>query len=147
LPNGDIVTIAGSSPGYSGDNGPATAAMLNGPEGIAVDATGDVFIADTYNNVAREITPDGKIQTIAGNGTAGFGRDRGAPTKSALAYPYGVEVDAGNIYISEEYFIRKVSGGQITTIAGKGVSPNDGLAIDTAIGPLVALAVDKSSNL
>jgi hypothetical protein len=58
-----------------------------------------------------------------------------------------VEVDTRNIYISEEYFIRKVSGGQITTIAGEGVSANDGLAIDTAIGPLVVLAVDKSSNL
>ena len=148
LPNGDLVTIAGSTPGYSGDNGPATAAMLNGPQGIAVDAQGDVFVADLYNNVVREITPDGKIQTIAGTGTAGFGRDGVAPTKSALAYPYGVEVDAaGNIYISEEYFVRKISGAQITTIAGEGVSPNDGLAIQSAIGPLVALAVDKSSNL
>jgi streptogramin lyase len=61
-PNGSVTILAGSQPGYSGDNGPATAALLDGPNGVAVDAMGDVFVADTYNNVVREITPDGKIR-------------------------------------------------------------------------------------
>ena len=149
LPNGDISVFAGTTPGYGGDNGPATAAMLSGPNGVAVDALGDVFVADTDNQVIREITPDGKIRTIAGNGTLGFGKNGVAATSTGLAYPYGVEVDAaGNVYISEEFFIRKVAtSGLITTIAGNGASPIDGTAIDTAIGPFVALAVDKSSNL
>jgi uncharacterized protein (TIGR03437 family) len=149
LPNGDVTVLAGTTPGYGGDNGPATSAMLNGPNGVAVDALGNVFVADTYNQLIRKITPDGKIQTIAGNGTLAYGRSGVAATSTGLAYPYGVEVDAaGNVYISEEYLIRKVDvNGLITTIAGDGVSPNDGLAIDTAIGPWVALAEDKSSNL
>jgi uncharacterized protein (TIGR03437 family) len=149
LPNGDTTVFAGSTQGYSGDDGPATSAELNGPNGVAVDALGDVFVADTYNNVVREITPDGKIHTIAGNGTAAFGGSGIPAISSPLAYPYGVEVDAaGNVYIAEEYRIRKFSpNGLINTIAGYGLSPVDGLAIDTAIGPMVALAVDKSSNL
>ena len=144
-----MVTIAGSSPGYAGDNGPATAATLNGPYGIAVDALGDVFVADTFNSVIRKITLDGKIQTIAGTGVAAFGGEGTAATSTPLAYPYGVEVDAvGNVFIAEEYRIRKVGvNGIISTIAGNGVTPNDGLAYSSAIGPIVALAMDKSSNL
>src|SRR5580704_6612244 len=87
LPNGNLVTIAGSSPGYTGDNGPATAATLNGPYGVAVDTSGDVFIADYFNCVIRKITPDGMIHTIAGNGVAAFGGERVAATSSPLAYP------------------------------------------------------------
>ena len=83
LPNGNMVTLAGSTLGYTGDNGPATAATLNGPHGIAVDSAGDIFIADTFNNVIREITPDGRIQTIAGTGAAAFGREGIAAIKSA----------------------------------------------------------------
>ena len=149
LPNGNMTVIAGSIPGYGGDDGPATAALLSGPNGVAVDAIGDVFVADTYNLRIRKITPDGKIQTVAGNGLAEFGGSGIAATSSPLAYPYGVEVDAaGNVYISEEFRIRKVdANGIITTIAGNGVSPVDGRAISSAIGLLVALAVDKSSNL
>jgi uncharacterized protein (TIGR03437 family) len=149
LPNGNTVILAGSALGYSGDNGPAVSALLDGPNGVAVDALGDLFIADTYNNVVREITPDGKIHTIAGNGTPGFGNDGIPAISSPLAFPYGVEVDAaGNVYISEEYRIREVSpNGYINTIAGYGVSPVDGSALNTAVGSLVALAIDKSSNL
>jgi trimeric autotransporter adhesin len=149
LPNGNLVTIAGSSPGYTGDNGPATAATLNAPRGVAVDTMGDVFIADYLNCVIRKITPDGKIHTIAGTGVAKFGGESIAATSSPLAYPFGVEVDAaGNVYIAEEYRIRKVDvNGIITTIAGNGNTPNDGRAINSAIGALVALAMDQSSNL
>jgi uncharacterized protein (TIGR03437 family) len=150
LPNGNTVILAGSSTlGFAGDNGPAVSALLDGPNGVAVDALGDVFIADTFNNVVREITPDGKIHTIAGTGTANFGADGIPAISSPLAFPYGVEVDAaGNVYVSEEFRIRQIApNGYINTIAGYGVSPVDGPALDTALGSMVALAVDKSSNL
>ena len=119
LPNGNTVILAGSAPGYSGDNGPAVSALLDGPNGMAVDALGDVFVADTYNNVVREITPDGKIHTIAGTGVANFGADGIPATSSPLAFPYGVEVDAaGNVYVSEEFRIRQITpNGYINTIA------------------------------
>jgi len=148
-PSGEVSVFAGSTLGYSGDNGPATAATFSLPSGVAVDALGDVYVADTYNQVIRKITPDGRIQTVAGDGKAAFGKEGIAAIMSPLAYPYGVEVDAaGNIYISEEYRIRKVTtDGIINTIAGNGQSPIDGAAINSAIGPMVALAMDKSSNL
>ena len=71
---GDITTVAGNGmAGYSGDSGPATSAELNFPQGIFVDSAGDIFIADSANNVIREVVASsGKIQTVVGNGTAGY---------------------------------------------------------------------------
>ena len=75
-------TIAGNgTAGYSGDGGPATAAELNGPQKVAVDGAGDVFIGDTTNNRVRELSVStGQISTIAGNGTAGYNGDNQAAT-------------------------------------------------------------------
>ena len=93
---GDIITVAGNgTAGYSGDNGPATAAELNGPNGVAVDSAGDLFIADANNNVIREVVKaTGDIITVAGNGTAGYSGDNGPATAAELNGPLGVAVDS-----------------------------------------------------
>ncbi len=104
--------VAGSfSSGFSGDGGPATSATLSGPVGIAVDADGNLFIADRNNNRIRKVTPDGIINTIAGNGINAFSGDGGLATSASLAVPIAVAVDvAGNLYIADmaDSRIRKV---------------------------------------
>ncbi len=149
-----ISTIAGSGVfSYSGDGGPATAAQLNAPEAVAVDAAGNIYIADTANNVVRQISTKGVISTIAGNGTAGFGGDGGAAPSAQLSAPQGVAVDAsGNVFVADtaNARVRKISGGTITTVAGSGTQgyAGDGAAATSAqlITP-VGLTVDKSGNL
>ena len=123
--NGTITTLAGfGTPGFSGDGGPATAAKLQSPSAVAVDAAGDVFVADTGNHRVRKIDPLGVITTVAGNGDTTFGGDGGQATAASLSGPRGVAVDgAGNLYIADTGHnrIRKVTpGGIISTIAGNG---------------------------
>ena len=103
LSTGVITTVAGNgTPGYSGDNGPATAAELV-PEGVAVDASGNLYIADSDNERIREVNHGtGVITTVAGNGTPGYSGDNGPATAAELYYPEGVAVDAsGNLYIAD----------------------------------------------
>jgi hypothetical protein len=122
-PSGIISTIAGTGiPGYSGDGGPATAAGLYNPGNLAVDPTGNIFIADTWNRVIRKINSYGIISTVAGNGTIGYSGDGGPATAAQLKGPRSVAVDgSGNIYIADEAVIRKVTAaGIITTVAGTG---------------------------
>ncbi len=119
---GLITLVAGNYfQGYSGDGGVATLAALNNPYGIAVDDSGNVYIADTDNNRIRKVDSSGIITTVAGNGTAGYSGDGGLATSAELNYPYGVAVDnLGNIYIGDQsnYCMRKVNtNGIITTIA------------------------------
>jgi sugar lactone lactonase YvrE len=123
--NGVITTIAGNgTSGYSGDGGPATSAELASPNGISVDALGNVYIADDGNNRIRKVAPNGNITTIAGNGTSGYSGDGGPATSAELASPNSVAVDtAGNLYIADDgnNRIRRVDlTGTITTIAGNG---------------------------
>ncbi len=103
MPNGIITTVAGDgAAGYSGNGGPATAAELDGPTGLAVDAQGDLFIADSNNNVIREVTPNGIITTVAGNGTFGYAGNGEAATAAEFRSPEGVAVDAqGNLFIAD----------------------------------------------
>ena len=146
---GDVIVFAGTDLGFSGDNGPAASAKFYGLTGIAIDALNNVYVADTYNQRIRKISPSGTITTIAGNGAIGFGKDNIPALQSPFEFPSGVEVDAaGNIYVSEIFRIRKINtDGTITTIAGNGTTPTDGPAISSGIGSLVALAIDKASNL
>ena len=108
----DIATIAGNgTAGYSGDGGPATNAELDHAFGISLDASGDLFIADTYNSCVREINAGTQvITTVAGDGTPGFNGDGEQAAAAELAYPYGIAVDAGgNVFIAdtENYRVRE----------------------------------------
>lgn len=157
--NGVITTFAGSgSIGYSGDGGAATSAQLSVPSGVAVDAFGNVFIADSANNVIRKVDTNGIITTFAGNGTSGFWGDGGPATNAELAGPTGVAVDSmGRVFISDNVNlrVRKVdTNGIISTFAGGGTnSGTDGLGdggpatgAQFASNP-VAVAVDNFGNL
>ncbi len=100
---GGISTFAGNGTyGYSGDNGPASAATLNHPSGIATDTAGNLYIADAHNNVIRMVNTAGTITTVAGNGSAGFGGDLGNALGASLLVPFSVATDvSGNIYIAD----------------------------------------------
>ncbi len=103
-PNGIITTVAGNgnpTGAYSGDGGLATQAQLNSPKAVAVDASGNLYIADTVNCVIRMVEPNGIITTIAGNGVPGYFGDGAAATGANLAFPSGVAVYGGKVYISD----------------------------------------------
>jgi hypothetical protein len=119
--------------GFSGDGGPATSALLNEPYSVAVDGSGNLFIADTINNRIRKVSASGVITTVAGSGafgfvgfagTGSFSGDGGPATSALLDEPYGIAVDgSGNLFIadSQNNGIREVSAnGVITTVAGSG---------------------------
>lgn len=126
---GVINTIAGDgATGYFGDGEPATDGQINSPAAVALDSSGNLYIADSGNNVIRMVAPNGNISTVAGNVCtsstttdcgAGFSGDGGAATAAQLNNPLGVAVDSsGNLYISDSgnNVIRKVSGGNIATV-------------------------------
>jgi sugar lactone lactonase YvrE len=154
---GVITTIAGNGTGgYSGDKGPATSAQLNYPEGLALDGQGNLYIADSGNNVVRELTAaTGVITTVAGNGIAGYSGDNGAATAAQLNYPETVADDsAGNLYIADTYnnVIRKVtlSSGTITTVAGnsqRGYSGDGGAATAATLQNPFGVALDSAGNM
>jgi hypothetical protein len=115
-----ITTVAGTGTGgYAGDNGPATSANLNHPTGVAVDQSGNLYIADSTNARIREVA-GGTITTVAGNGTAGYNGD-GPATTAELDQPYGVALDSsGHLYIADRIncLVREVTSGTLTTVAG-----------------------------
>ena len=153
--NGILTTVAGSlAYGLSGDGGPATSAVLNYPAGVAVDVSGNVFIADTTNERIRKVSAGGIISTIAGNENFGFSGDGGPATSASLNYPYGVALDGfGNLFIADENNnrIRKVSpSGVITTVAGNGnsgFSGDGGPGASTWLFTPTGIAVDAAGNL
>jgi sugar lactone lactonase YvrE len=153
--NGIISTVAGNGSGtYAGDGGAATNAGLYYPYGVAVDAAGNLFIADADNNVIRKVATNGIITTVAGNGAAGFSGDGGAAASASLNSPESVALDAvGNLYVADfnNQRVRKVAtNGIITTVAGNGVNgySGDGAAAAGAslAGP-PGLALDAFGNL
>ncbi len=154
--SGNITTVAGTgTAGFGGDGGAATSAKLYGPDAVAIDAAGDIYIADHYNDRVRMVTPDGNIATAAGNGTCCSGGDGGSATGSSarVCEPSGVAVDsANNLYISDycNQRIRMVSGGKIYTIAGNGsygYAGDGGLAPGAAFRYTLGIAVDASGNV
>ena len=152
---GVITTVAGNGiPGFSGDDQLAVAAQLYYPRDLAFDGAGNLFIADTYNNRIRKVTPNGYITTIAGVGLYGFGGD-GPATAAYLAQPFDVAValQSGDLLIADPYNnrIRKVTpGGTISTIAGTGAagsSGDGGPATSAKLNYCVSVAVDSAGNI
>ncbi len=154
--SGNISTFAGSGQqGYSGDGGPATSARLSQPFGVATDAAGNVYIADTFNHVIRKVASNGTITTVAGTNIGLFGGDGGPATKASIALPKGVATDAGgNLYIADtsNNRIRKVdtASGIITTVAGNGAGTfagDGGPAASASLFAPVSIALDAAGNL
>jgi trimeric autotransporter adhesin len=152
---GVISTVAGNGTrGDSGDGGPATAAQLNSPTGVAVDAAGNLYIADNFNERIRKVTAAGLISTVAGNGTSGYSGDGGLATAAQLSNPSSVAVDtAGNLYIADTYNqrIRKVTtAGVIIAVAGTGTSGysgDGGSATAAQLNSPTGVAVDTTGNI
>ena len=154
--SGNLTVVAGNGTmGYSGDGGAATSAAFNRPQGVAVDGSGNLFIADTDNFVVREVlASSGKIQTVAGNGEEGYSGDGGPATRAELDDPFGVFVDgSGNIFIADtdNSIIRKVSNGTIQTVAGTpgvfGYAGDGGAAINAQLDEPEGVYVDGSGNI
>lgn len=164
--NDRILVVAGSSlalaagngnAGYVGDGLAATAARLNYPYGIAVDASGSLYIADTGSNVVRKVTyPSGIINTIAGSSGSGYSGDGGPATSALLHRPSGVAVDAaGNVYIVDQVnnVVRKVdTSGNISTVAGNfrlgaGYGGDGNVATAALLNAPWGIAVDAAGNL
>ena len=167
---GIITTVAGEYPqgvgfgGYSGDGGPATAALLDRPVSVALDAAGDLFIADAENHVIREVNATTHvITTVVGNGTSGYTGDNGPASAAELEFPQGLAVDAaGDLFISDtgsDFVVREVHANSygvitgnstITTVAGdgtQGYSGDNGAATAAELFTPCALAIDTAGDL
>ena len=157
--SGNITTVAGLIAGTAGlgaENVSATSSALNAPYGVAVDTSGNIYIADSFNHRIRKVDKlSGNITTVAGTGTQGLGAEGVSATSSALSAPIGVAVDTnGNIYILEYYNnrVRKVykSSGNITTVAGTGTAgtgEENVSATTSALKHPHGVAVDTSGNI
>lgn len=153
---GIITRVAGiGGHGFTGDGGPATAARLNNPEGVAVDANGNLWIADTDNNAIRKVSAATRnISTVAGTGAGGYSGNGGLATSAQLDGPYAVAFgNAGNWYIADagNNVVRKVdSSNIITTVAGNGnggITGDGGLATSADLNSPSGLAVDPAGNI
>jgi len=154
--SGVITTVAGTgAPGFFGDGGPATSAMLYSPSGVTTDAFGNLFIADSGIHDVRRVDASGVITTVAGIGTPGFSGDGGAATGAALDTPFGLSVDGpGNLFIADvvNNRIRRVDwlSGVITTVAGsagQGFSGDGGAATSATLFQPYGVVVDAGGNL
>ncbi len=152
-----ITTVAGrlGIQGYTGDNGPATSALLNTPDGLALDSSGVLYIADSGNNVVRRVDPiTGQIIAFAGNHAAAYTGDGGPAISASLSAPWSVTVSSiGEVYIADQsnHAIRKVAlNGTISTVIGNGTSgfsgdggPGSGATLNSP----ASVAIDVAGNL
>lgn len=152
---GRISTVAGNGKaGFSGDGGPALAAMLSRPVGLTVDAEGNVYFADVFNNCVRKLDTAGQISTLAGTEEAGFSGDGGLAVEAQLARPRDVAVDGeGNLYIADgdNNRIRRVDkNGIISTVAGNGdpgFSGDGGPAVQASLNNPRSVALDGAGQI
>ncbi|MBI4907925.1 MAG: hypothetical protein HY820_30145 [Acidobacteria bacterium] len=152
--NGVIETVAGDGdPGFRGDGAPAIRAALAGPQGVAVDSKGVVYIADTDNHRVRRVALDGTISTIAGTGTGGFNGDAREVESAQLNAPASVAVNrSGAVFIADtvNHRVRMISNGFLVTIAGtgqKGYSGDAGGALGARFDTPRGLTFDAAGNL
>jgi sugar lactone lactonase YvrE len=145
-PHGVVTTMAGTGvAGFSGDGGPATLAQLDNPEAVAVDAAGNVYVADTENDRIRRIDPAGIITTVAGNGTAASTGDGGPAIEASVDHPQeGLVVGPdGALYVTEGQRVRRIGpDGIISTFAGTGQAGHTGDG-----GPATAARLQDPSGL
>ncbi|MBC7554694.1 MAG: T9SS type A sorting domain-containing protein [Taibaiella sp.] len=155
-PLGIISTYGGTGTrGYSGDNGPATAAKFHSPSGLFTDSKNNLYVADAGNNVIRKIDTFGTVTTVAGIGTAGYSGDGGAATAAELDSPYAVTMDRyGNLFIADykNNVVRMVdpATGFISTFAGTGAygySGDGGAAAAAELNKPAGIAVDTNGNV
>jgi sugar lactone lactonase YvrE len=151
-PAGVVTTIAGGTQGYA--DGTGTAAEFFSPQGIAIDASGNLYVADVYNHRIRKITPAGVVTTLAGSGATGPGNGGyadGAAASARFSSPTGVTVDAaGNVYVAdfENFKVRKIStAGIVSTVAGSIDGETDGTGSSAAFGAPQGIVVAPSGNL
>jgi sugar lactone lactonase YvrE len=148
-PAGSVTTLAGN--GQQGSiNGAGTVATFNAPIGVAVDASGNVYVAENGNNLVREISPLGMVSTFAGSGTAGAVNATGAA--ASFSNPQGIAVDVnGNVYVADytNNLIREISpGGVVNTLAGNGNQGSaDSTGVKASFNEPTAVAVDAAFNV
>jgi sugar lactone lactonase YvrE len=151
---GQLLTVAGSGvQGFSGDGGAATAAALNGPQGVAIGPDGTLYIADTGNQRIRMVSTGGTISTFAGTGTAGYGGDNGPAAAAAFNHPTALAIDStGALLLCDtgNHRIRRIAAGTVTIVAGTGVqgfSGDGGAATAAQLDTPSGLAVAADGRL
>lgn len=147
-PAGDVTTLAGGNYGFVDDTG--TAAEFRYPTGVAVDSSGNVYVADSRNHAIRKISPAGVVTTLAGNGTAGY--HDGTGPSAQFDYPGSVTVDAsGTVYVADDYnyLIRAITPARVvTTLAGNRTNGHrDGAASNAEFSRPTTVAADANGNL
>jgi len=145
-PNGEVSVLAGNRSGFADRRG--NAARFNEPHGIAVDTTGNLYVADTKNHRIRKVTPNGEVSTLAGS-VEGFAD--GAGQNARFNEPNGIAIDAaGNLYVGDEgnHRIRKVTpSGEVSTLAGNEQGFADGQGITARFHNPSGIAIDAAGNL
>ncbi len=158
-PDGTITTVAGNGnasnvTGFTGDGGPATAAVIGEPSGLALDGAGNLYIVDRFHSTVRKVTPDGNITTIAGGRPDVYSGDGGLAILAGLYSPMKIAADrAGNVYIADlqNDRVRLVTtDGRIVTIAGNGAANSmgdGGPATSAGVASPVSVAVAPNGNV